>query len=97
MDRVPDFESVGCGFESRLGRLFMTEYRFEAYLIELLLTRLERISVDSHLAHRASGVRGALIRQLEAIELGKSIDATTLQQLISSGFFIVESAASKQG
>ena len=35
-----------------------------AKLIRLLLSRLGRISVDSSWAHRASGVRGALVRLL---------------------------------
>jgi hypothetical protein len=34
-------------------------------LIQLLLARLERISADSPLSHRASGVRGALLRSLD--------------------------------
>jgi hypothetical protein len=37
-------------------------------LIRLLLPRLERISVDSYWAHRASGVRGALVKLLEQME-----------------------------
>ena len=96
MDRVPDFESVGCGFESRRGRLFMTDYQSEEQLIRLLLIRLERISADSYLAHRASGIRGALMREIEAINSGRAINASKLEQLINIGFRIVEAAASKQ-
>jgi hypothetical protein len=53
-------------------------------LIQLLLARLERISADSPLAHRASGVRGALLRSLEDTcaepdardaEMSRSVDA----------------------
>jgi len=33
----------------------------QTQLIRLLLSRLERVSVDSYWAHRASGVRGALL------------------------------------
>ena|SRR3990172_2050804 len=96
MDRVPDFESVGCGFESRRGRLFMAKYQSEEQIIKLLLIRLERISADSYLAHRASGIRGALLREMEAINTGTSMSASNLEQLINNGFRIVETAASKQ-
>jgi len=74
----------------------MTDYQSEEQLIELLLIRLERISVDSSLAHRASGIRGALIREFEAINSGKAINTSKLGQLINHGFRIVEAAASKQ-
>ena len=33
----------------------------------LLANRLERLSADSHWAHKASGLRGALLRCLEAV------------------------------
>jgi len=33
---------------------------------QMVLARLERISADSALAHRASGVRGSLLRSLDA-------------------------------
>jgi hypothetical protein len=42
-------------------------------LLRLLLDRLERISVDSHWAHRASGVRGSLLKMLEQIENGEPL------------------------
>jgi hypothetical protein len=48
--------------------------------IALLLARLERISADSPLAHRASGVRGALLRSLEApatSSIGQDADLTS--------------------
>jgi hypothetical protein len=32
MDRVPDFESVGCGFESRLGHLNMGLFSKKAHI-----------------------------------------------------------------
>ena len=62
----------------------------EEKLIHLLLARLERISVDSYWAHRASGVRGALIRSLEAQE---NPDIQTLESLSKLGFQILERAA----
>ena len=62
----------------------------EEKLIHLLLERLERISVDSYWAHRASGVRGALIRSLEVHE---NPDIQTLESLSKLGFQILERAA----
>jgi len=63
----------------------------EEKLILLLLTRLERISVDSYWAHRASGVRGALLRELEMMENGFQ-DAKP-DTLIAEGFKILKEAA----
>jgi hypothetical protein len=62
-------------------------------LIRLLLTRLERVSVDSYWAHRASGLRGALLRALEKIEAGQSVDGSALKRLMNQGFQILERAA----
>ena len=62
-------------------------------MIHLLLARLERISVDSCWAHRASGVRGALTKLLEQIEMGETIDPTSLQANLRVGFEILKSAA----
>jgi hypothetical protein len=68
----------------------MNPQTIEEKLIHLLLERLERISVDSYWAHRASGVRGALIRSLEAQE---NPDIQTLESLSKLGFQILERAA----
>jgi len=62
-------------------------------LIRLLLPRLERISVDSYWAHRASGVRGSLTRILEQMETGVSIDPVSLETNLSIGFEILKEAA----
>ena len=62
-------------------------------LIRLLLARLERISVDSYWAHRASGVRGALVKFLEQMEKGETIDLTSLQASLRVGFEILKRAA----
>ena len=42
-------------------------------LVELrrLIARLERLSVDSHWAHRAAGMRGGLLKALDDLEAGK--------------------------
>lgn len=66
-------------------------------LIQLLLSRLERVSVDSYWAHRASGVRGALLHVLEQVESEQTIDNVRLQELLESGFHILERAAGEKG
>ena len=62
-------------------------------IVRLLLPRLERISVDSYWAHRASGVRGALTKMLDLIETGKEIDPVSLRTNILMGFEILKEAA----
>ncbi|MHB0966763.1 MAG: hypothetical protein ACYC36_09960 [Bellilinea sp.] len=39
--------------------------------LHLLIARLERLSVDSHWAHRAAGMRGGLLKALDDLEAGK--------------------------
>ncbi|MFA5835616.1 MAG: hypothetical protein WC837_01550 [Bellilinea sp.] len=39
--------------------------------LRLLIARLERLSVDSHWAHRAAGMRGGLLIALGDLEAGK--------------------------
>jgi hypothetical protein len=65
----------------------------EIKLIGMLLNRLERVSVDSYWAHRASGIRGALIRTLEELEKGNSPGQARTDTLISSAFNILTRAA----
>ena len=50
-------------------------------LVRLLLARLERVSVDSYWAHRASGVRGGMLRALEKIEAGQPVDEFRVEAL----------------
>jgi hypothetical protein len=63
----------------------------------LLINRLERISVDSIWARRASGIRGALLKWVERSgKPGDQLDDLELQRLssqIKSGFRILEQAA----
>ena len=61
----------------------------------LVIARLERLSVDSHWAHRASGLRGNLLRALEQVEAGDPSpeQAARLQELIDQGFAILTRAA----
>ena len=62
-------------------------------LMRMLLPRLERISVDSYWAHRASGVRGALTKLLEQMETGAAVDPISVKTNISIGFEILKEAA----
>jgi hypothetical protein len=65
----------------------------ETFLLPALLSRLERISADSHCAHLASGIRGALLRAQDRIETGRRVDERRLRKLIEQGFDILEAAA----
>ena len=65
-------------------------------LLRLLLARLERVSVDSYWAHRASGVRGGLLRALERIEAGQAVDESGMRWLMDRGFQILEQAAQER-
>ena len=65
----------------------------EIKLIRLLLARLERVSVDSYWAHRASGIRGGLLRILEDLQKGTNPGQATIDELISSAFNILTRAA----
>ena len=64
----------------------------EEKLILLLLTRLERISVDSYWAHRASGMRGSLLNTLEGMEKEKPVSQNEVNQLIAAAFKILTQA-----
>lgn len=58
---------------------------------------LERISVDSHLAHRASGVRVALLRSIDRLDARdgeiNTARAAALEALVEQGYSILENAA----
>ncbi|MFH1183510.1 MAG: hypothetical protein V1755_00530 [Chloroflexota bacterium] len=62
-------------------------------LIDLLLARLERISADSPLAHRASGVRGSLLRSLESQDKGIPVDPGELDRSMDAALVILRKAA----
>jgi hypothetical protein len=62
-------------------------------LLRLLADRLERLSVDSHWARRASGMRGNIIKLLEEAGSGKEISATRLDLLTGTAFEILRRAA----
>lgn len=65
-------------------------------LIELarqLEFRLERLPVDSHWSHQASGLRGSLLLQLEREKIGLQVDQSDFALIIQQGFLILEKAA----
>jgi hypothetical protein len=69
-------------------------------LINRLIDRLEHLSADSTYAHRASGLRGSLLRWMERLESGKhinQIERNQLDQLLEYGFAILELAAKELG
>jgi hypothetical protein len=69
----------------------------------LLAMRLERLSADSHWAHQASGLRGALLRSLDALERHSAFAQPdqaevermipVLDQLIERGYYVLHQAA----
>jgi hypothetical protein len=65
----------------------------EIKLVRLLLERLERVSVDSYWAHRASGIRGGLLKKMEELEKGTPSGQANAGELISSAFEILTRAA----
>jgi len=80
----------------------MTQFSKETGELSLaihLVARLERLSADSYYAHQASGVRGALLRELERVETirkagdKKPSPTAHLNLLIKKGFQVLEKAA----
>jgi hypothetical protein len=69
-------------------------------LLKRLIDRLEHLSADSTYAHRASGLRGSLLRYMERIETGEqmnSVDQAQLDQLVDYGFEILIHVAKEIG
>ncbi len=76
-----------------------TEYK-DLELVKRLVERLEHLSADSTYAHRASGLRGSLLRYLGRIEAGEHLndnDQAEVDELTSYGFMIIELAAREIG
>lgn len=72
----------------------------DAKLIKRLVDRLEHLSADSSYAHRASGLRGSLLRYIERIEAGENItleEQVQLEQAMEYGFEILALAAKEVG
>ena len=65
----------------------------------LLISRLERLSADSLYAHRASGLRGSLLRYVEQAGSGQQpadsgdFSQAQVNKMLSFGFQILEKAA----
>lgn len=64
--------------------------------LRFLLARLERISADSVTAHRASGVRGAMLRELERLEKTGAGSGKRVKRLIEHGYALLEQAAEEK-
>ena len=61
-------------------------------LVRRLVDRLEHLSADSSYAHRASGLRGSLLRYIDRLETGEQLDSqelSNLDQLLGYGFTIL--------
>lgn len=64
--------------------------------LRFLLSRLERISADSSVAYRASGVRGAMLRMAEKLERGESVPGHVWKRLIENGYQLLKKAAEEK-
>lgn len=62
-------------------------------LLRLLAARLERLSVDSHWARRAGGLRGNIHRALSGVEAGEDLSAERLALLTEAAFSLLRKAA----
>jgi hypothetical protein len=62
-------------------------------LLRMMAERLERLSVDSHWARRASGLRGNMIKVLEEIDAGQEVETARLNPLIERAFEVLRHAA----
>jgi hypothetical protein len=62
-------------------------------LLRMLARRLERLSVDSIWARRASGLRGSVIKALDSVDAGEEISPDHLDLLIERSFEILRNAA----
>ncbi len=72
----------------------------DAELVRRLVDRLEHLSADSSFAHRASGLRGSLLRYIERLEAGETMSRSAhlqLEQLVEDGFEILKNAAKEVG
>lgn len=75
-----------------------------ARTLRFLLARLERISADSVVAHRASGVRGAMLRVLDQLEKqeqacpegDRRVPEPVVKRLIESGYLLLQKAAEER-
>lgn len=68
----------------------------EIRILQFLLSRLERISADSSVAYRASGVRGSMLRVVEKLEKGRPVSSADMKRLIESGYQLLRKAAEEK-
>jgi len=64
--------------------------------LRFLLSRLERISADSVTAHRASGVRGGMLRAIDQLEKQGQISEDEVKRLIEGGYYLLQRAAKER-
>ena len=64
--------------------------------LQFLLSRLERISADSSVAYRASGVRGSMLRMVEKLEVGRPVSSQDVKRLVESAYSLLEKAAQEK-
>jgi len=64
--------------------------------LRFLLARLERISADSVVAHRASGVRGAMLRTIDQLEKRQQVSSNYVKRLIDNGYLLLQRAAKER-
>ena len=62
-------------------------------ILRLLAARLERLSVDSHWARRAAGLRGDILKILQESDDGTPTEADRLAPLVAHAFEILNHAA----
>jgi hypothetical protein len=65
-------------------------------MIQMVLSRLERISVDSHYAHLAGGVRGSLLRSLDSLQSSIPVDPSRVENSLDQAYEILEQAAAER-
>ena len=64
--------------------------------LQFLLSRLERISADSSVAYRTSGVRGSMLRVVEKLEAGRPVSGPEVKRLVESAYHLLERAAAEK-
>ena len=62
----------------------------------MLIERLEHIPADSIWAHRASGIRGSLLKLAESLVAGEAVNLLKFDELYRQGFRILEKAAKEK-
>jgi hypothetical protein len=62
-------------------------------LLRLLATRLERLSVDSIWARRASGMRGNLLKVIDELEAHGGVSQRRIESLVERSFELLRKGA----